>query len=244
MFRQLSPTLLAMLLLTGACKKEEPSVPGEPPSAAARLRLLHRVDGLSLTFDTLAYTNEAGNPYDVSRLEYYLSELVLYGSGGTANDTLHGPWYINGRETTELDPGDLPLGTYSGASVLLGLPPALNVTGALPNTLDNINMAWPVPMGGGYHFMKFEGHFLSGGALSGFAMHLGTDGYLPRCTLAQGFTITDAKGALVLTFNLNEVFRAPHLYDLEAGNYSMGDTALMGRLRDNCADAFSIAYQP
>ncbi|MEO7080154.1 MAG: MbnP family protein, partial [Flavobacteriales bacterium] len=130
------------------------------------------------------------------------------------------------------------------AELLLGLTPTLNVTGGLPNTMDNINMAWPDPMGGGYHFIKFEGHFTTGGTSSGYAMHIGKNDFLPHCDLPQAFTITGSGGKLLLTFNLNEVFRTPNTYDLAAGNYSMGNMGLMTQLKENCANAFTIAYQP
>lgn len=202
------------------------------------------VDGIPLLLDSMMYINEAGESFGVSLVEYYLSELVLMGTGDTPNDTIHGPWYIDAASTTGFHIGHLTPGTYSGASLLLGLPPSLNISGALPNTLENINMAWPDPMGGGYHFMKFEGHFISGGDINGFAMHIGGNAFLPVCTAEQDFTITGSSGTLQLTFNLNEVFRGPHAYSLADGNYSMGDPVLMGMLKENIADAFTIQFLP
>ncbi|MCB0759452.1 MAG: hypothetical protein KDC01_13395 [Flavobacteriales bacterium] len=234
-----------MSILATSCAKDDPATPAPvAPASPEIMRVAHVVDGLPLTYDTLLYTNEAGTTFSVSRVEYYLSELVLIGSGGTANDTLHGPWYVNAAGTTDFELTSLRTGTYSGATMLLGLPPELNLTDSLPNTIENINMAWPVPMGGGYHFIKFEGHFLADSAPHGFAMHIGRNAFLPHCEMPQGFTITGGGGKLLLTFNLNEVFRSPHTYDLASGNYSMGSAVLMGQLRDNCANSFTIAYEP
>ena len=241
------PTLATCIFLSfgTSCRKDEPVPPASPASPApAMLRVAYVVDGQPLAFDTLMYTNEGGTVYSVTHLEHYLSELVLIGSGGTPNDTLHGPWYVNAANAVDLDLGTLRAGQYSGATILLGLPPALNVTGALPNTLANINMAWPDPMGGGYHFIKFEGHFMAAEVPTGFAMHVGKNEFLPVCIMPGSFTTTGNGGTLKLTFNLNEVFRTPHTYDLNSGNYSMGSMALMGQLRDNCANAFTMEYQP
>lgn len=237
------PSALLALIVSG-CKKDEAVPPETAPPDPAVLQVAHTVDGQTLIYDTLLYVNEAGSLFSVTRVEYYLSELVLIGTGGTANDTLHGPWYLNAAGITDFDLSGLRAGTYSGATMLLGLPPALNTTGALPNTLSNINMAWPDPMGGGYHFIKFEGHFISNGTSVGYAMHIGKDAFLPRCDMQQGFSITGTGGKLLLTFNLNEVFRTPHTYDLATGNYSMGNMGLMTQLQENCANAFTIAYQP
>lgn len=244
MLRRLLPSAFLLALLASGCKKENIDLPTPLPTSTPLLRISHMVDGQPLSQDTLAYTNEAGTPYSVTRLEYYLSELVLLGTGNTANDTLHGPWYVNADGTMDFGLDRLHTGTYSGATLLLGLPPALNTTGALPNTMANLNMAWPDPMGGGYHFIKFEGHFISAGTSSGYAMHIGTDTFLPHCTLPEAFNITSTGGKLLLTFNLNEVFRTPNTYDLATGNYSMGNMGLMTQLQENCADAFTIAYQP
>lgn len=242
---------LSLVLAIGlvACGKDDPAdpqpaPPPTPPATGVTLALEHHVDEAPLAFNTIQYVNEAGHAYSITRVEHYLSELTLLGGDGTADHTIAGPWYINGTAGGHFDLGALPVGTYTGATVLLGLPPALNQTGALPNTLENVNMAWPVPMGGGYHFMKFEGHFEHDGQTSGYAMHLGRDANLPLCTMPQPFTLDGTACTLTLRFNLNEVFRTPHTYDLSTGNQSMGSMMLMGLLRDNCTDAFTLTHQP
>lgn len=235
---------LAAILSFSSCKKDGPPPPvGEVP-APVTLRLFHLVDGAPVQYDTMAYTNEAGNTYSITHLEYYLSELVLIGSGTSPNDTLNGPWLVDANGGTEFETDRVKAGTYSGAKVLIGLPPALNITGALPNTIANIHMAWPDLMGGGYHFIKFEGHFTGSSGLSGFAMHVGNNEFLAECNMPGSFTTNGNGGTIELRFNLNEVFRTPHVYDLDSGNYSMGNMVLMGRLRDNCADALAFQYLP
>ncbi|MBK7240973.1 MAG: hypothetical protein IPI00_12535 [Flavobacteriales bacterium] len=47
-----------------------------------------------------------------------------------------------------------------------------------------------------------------------------------------------------LRFNLNELFRTPHDYDLLNGNYSMGSMMLMTQLKENAADAFTLNTYP
>ena len=244
--RRFPPLLIVGLsILSGACQKDEDDPPAPTPtSVAVALKVEHHMDGVPLIFDTILYTTAAEHAYSVSRLEYYLSEIILFGAGSTPNDTLRGPYYVNGSGTTSFTVGELPAAEYSGAALLLGLPQELNVTGGLPNTMENVNMAWPDPMGGGYHFIKFEGHFDNGTSTPGFAMHVGNSAYLAQVVIAQPFTITSGSGDLVLRFNLNEIFRTPHTYDLANGNYSMGSATLMGQLRDNAADAFSIEYRP
>jgi len=244
--RRFPPLLIVGLsILSGACQKDEDDPPAPTPtSVAVALKVEHHMDGVPLIFDTILYTTAAEHAYSVSRLEYYLSEIILFGAGSTPNDTLRGPYYVNGSGTTSFTVGELPAAEYSGAALLLGLPQELNVTGGLPNTMENVNMAWPDPMGGGYHFIKFEGHFLDGATATGFAMHVGNNTYLPHAALGQSFTLDGRSGTIAIRFNLNELFRSPHTYDLSTGNYSMGDMMLMGQLRDNAYDAFTIEYRP
>lgn len=168
----------------------------------------------------------------------------MHGANATPNDTLHGPFHMASATPKEFSLGALAAGDYSGAELLLGLTPTLNFTGGLPNTMDNINMAWPDPMGGGYHFIKFEGHFTNLSASVGFAMHIGNNMNLPQAQTTQPFALDGASGTLALRFNLNELFRTPNDYDLANGNYSMGSMALMTQLKENAADAFTLEYRP
>lgn len=243
--------LIALPLLAGliGCAKEETDPPSTPPTpvapAVTTLRLEHHIDAVPLLYDTVLYTTEAGHAYSVSRLEYYISGIRLMTEDCCDEDpVIPGPFYINALNNVTFDLGALPPGDYTGAELLLGLAPDMNITGALPNTLENVNMAWPTPMGGGYHFMKFEGHFLNAGTPTGYAMHLGHNENLPTCTVAGAFQLDDTARSLIMRFNLNEVFRAPHTYDLATGSYSMGSMMLMGLLRDNCTDAFTITRLP
>ena len=49
-------------------------------------------------------------------------------------------------------------------------------------------MAWPTAMGGGYHFMKVEGHYLdTSNTIQGFAIHLGKNNNLVNVLINQYF---------------------------------------------------------
>lgn len=240
-------TMLLILLLQ-SCKKDDPTEPSSltpsAPSSSVTLRIEPHIDGVDLHFDTMMYITSNDQPYSVSRAEYYISRIVLHGSSGTPNDTLHGPFHMASATPKEFSLEARTAGEYSGAELLLGLTPAQNVTGGLPNTMDNINMAWPEPMGGGYHFIKFEGHFVSAGSWAGFAIHVGNNMNLPQANMTAPFALDGGSGTLALRFNLNELFRTPNDYDLANGNYSMGSMALMTQLKENAADAFTLEYRP
>ena len=240
--------VVIMLPLLTSCDKDEPSSPTPAPSVpSTRTTLLveHHVDGSPLTFNAIQYTNEAGHEYSVTRLEYYISGIKLITDDCCDVDPMIvGPLYINATLPNSFDLGTLPAATYTSVELYLGLAPEMNVTGALPATLENVNMAWPVPMGGGYHFMKFEGRFLNNGTPTGYAMHLGRNDNLSLCTAPTDFSLDGTANTLALRFNLNEVFRDPHTYDLPTGSMSMGSMMLMGLLRDNCTNAFTLHLRP
>ena len=128
---------------------------------------------------------------------------------------------------------------YTKAKFYVGLDSAHNISYSLPNTTENLNMAWPEMMGGGYHFMKFEGNYISGTSTFGFAMHLGRNPYLVEIELDRIFNIPSQYNLTNLDMNLNEWFKNPEIYDFDIdGNYSMGDTAAMHKLSNNGIDIF------
>ena len=45
---------------------------------------LHSVNNEPLEFDTLKYINAAGNPYLISEIQYFISDVTLYKSDGTS----------------------------------------------------------------------------------------------------------------------------------------------------------------
>ena len=102
-------------------------------------------------------------------------------------------------------------------------------------------MEWPVVMGGGYHFMMFEGHFIDSTGTPGFAMHLGTSASLCPVSIQQTLSIGQADKEIRLSMNINEWFRNPAIYDFNVdGNYIMGNVQAMSKLAANGVDVFSM----
>ena len=102
-------------------------------------------------------------------------------------------------------------------------------------------MEWPDGMGGGYHFLKFEGHFVDSGNTFGFAMHIGTNNYLVNGKLWARITLGDGVNTLNVGMNMNEWFKNPAVYDFNMdGNYSMSSMMAMEKLMMNGADVLKI----
>ncbi|MCG3165398.1 MAG: hypothetical protein POELPBGB_01161 [Bacteroidia bacterium] len=229
--------LIPVLLLFTSCLNDKGEV-----CTNLDIVINHKVGGDALQYNMYNYTNAAGNLYEVTALRYYLTNFVFHNSDGSqyANN---GIYYVDANDagTTTIKITEMPAGNYNGISFKLGLTPAQNITNSLPNITVNNNMAWPDQMGGGYHFMKFEGHFTSGsGQADGFAIHLGTDVALVNIHLDQLFETKEQTTTLNLSMNLNEWFTNPTTFDLDSLSYTMGNPSGMALVAANGADVFTI----
>jgi hypothetical protein len=187
------------------------------------------------------YFNDAGNHYSVYRLVYYLSQISLIKSDNSTI-LLKDYQYLDASvdSTNQFSIKKVPDGNYIGICFNIGIDSVHNITGALPNTTDNLNMEWPVLMGGGYHFMKLEGHFSDTSGLPGFNMHLGRNVNLVPVKIYSPVSFNHNNLTYRLSMNLNEWFRNPSVYDFNIdGNYSMNNMMAMQKLCLNGTDVFT-----
>lgn len=234
----LTALALAALSVLYSCKKDQVT-----EMATVQFEITHEVDGEGLVMDTIRYENMAGNPFSVSRLEYYLSNFTFL-SDDSEEEVIDEIFYVNPNKpnTLVIENQELAAGTYQTLQFHVGLPAEENTSYNLPGTPENVNMAWPEQMGGGYHFMKLEGHFIDAQTNEkGYAMHLGMNQWLVTVTLNNTLQVAGDDNQLRLTMNLNEWFENPHTYDFNVqGNYSMGVDSLMSKLSENGLSSFSL----
>jgi hypothetical protein len=234
------------IFLFTSCKKDKDDdpIPTPPPVKETNLviNINYNVDGQNIIYDSLRYFNEAGNNYSISKLQFYLSGFKFIkddGSDFVTNNVFYVDIRVAGTNTLTFK--NFPAGNYTGMEFYVGLDSTHNLTNALPNTIENVNMAWPEPMGGGYHFMKLEGHFVSGASTFGYAMHIGLNPYLVEAGANKAFTVTkDINNNVSLNMNINEWYKNPFIYDFDIdGNYSMGNMQAMTKLAANGKDVFN-----
>lgn len=219
----------------------------EPGFGSVVLNLNTNVEGDPVEIEKLQYATAAGHTYSVVNLKYYLSDIVLYDDNG-------GPFAFSnvhlfdihqaGTERIEID--NVPNGTYNVISFVFGLDEGLNVDGGLENTLDNINMEWPIPGDQGYHYMKFEGRYdsLNTGVLRSYNVHtgatLGNQNYI-RFNLAFSDTEVNSNTWMMdLNMDLNEWFHNPYNFDFVGHERIMMDQDAQETLKANGADVFTI----
>ncbi|MFZ1751966.1 MAG: MbnP family protein, partial [Saprospiraceae bacterium] len=160
---------LIIIFSLGACDKD--STPGQ-----VLLALNHSVKGDVLETDKFIYNSQAGHTYNVTNLKYYISNISLESKEGSS--VLLKDFHlmdIHSPETYQFNISDIPEGTYTSLHYIFGLDAVTNVKNGLPNTVENINMEWPIPGDQGYHYMKFEGRYdsLNTGKIRSFNIHTG-----------------------------------------------------------------------
>lgn len=230
-------------LLLAACqpKKADETVPVNAHGKAA-IKVKMMVDSLMLVPNQFNYTNEAGNTYSVGNLEYYLSDMRLNGQ------LIKNHQYIQLQDSSThlLSSSSVPLNkAFDTLSFVLGIDAAHNFNGKLAETIINENMEWPESLGGGYHFMRFEGQYHDAAKNRGFAIHLGKTPNQVQINLllANKVTLTQSSDQLSaeLVFNIAELLKSPHTINFkDLPSSIMSNDSLQILFAKNAKDAFRL----
>ncbi|MBR3730442.1 MAG: hypothetical protein IKN08_05965 [Bacteroidales bacterium] len=219
-----------------------------------------------LLLDTLCYTNEAGNTFLITEVQWFLSNIELKNETGDwtmlhqrgVSDTLDlcRFFYIdtNIPESQTLHAKPVNVGHYNAIRFTFGLDENDNYTG-LFNDLPESEMFWPDMMGGGYHYMKLNGKYVNEeGRLAPLAIHLGI-GQNEECTqFYQNYFIVEIPIDLTIKANhenqihlamvIDNWFRNPHTYDFNVwGIHIMQNQEAQRMLNGNGNDVFKIITQ-
>jgi hypothetical protein len=125
------------------------------------------------------------------------------------------------------------------------------------------DMMWPDYIGGGYHYMKMNGHWKDlNNIIQPFGFHLGigqiydsvnhstiigfVQNYFTVTMPNSSFSIVEnATTKTGITMNIESWFATPHVYDLNVwGGSIMQNQAAMHTVAENGADAFSFQLIP
>lgn len=259
-FTFLISTLL--LLLVSSCKKEKPEEIPDPETGRASLRFHHYVDGQPLKTDSLIYINEAGNPYMVNEIQYFISDLRLLRSDGSSLllDGETDIYYVD----TDIPSTWLwsifdrvPAGSYSGISFVFGISQPKNQSYMFVNPPER-DMFWPEYLGGGYHYLKLNGKWQKPDlSISPFDFHIGIGQITDTAGNITGFvhndfTVSiphdiiiskDATTEIGLVMNVESWFKTPVVWDHNVwGSFIMQNQQAMSTAASNGHDAFTISY--
>ena len=205
----------------------------------------HTVAGADLKHEDILYTNAAGNEYGVTRLEYIVSDIALETAGGKRVELAEFHYRNAFVSATRSVAAKVPGGQYAALHFTFGIDGAKNETGALPSVDHFNNMAWPTPMGGGYHYMRLEGLFRTDDGEGAFLTHTGPAGgedFSFAVSLPLFLTVSGDEWAIAVIMDLNEWYDEPSLYDFSGRGGIMGNADAQLILQGNGATVFSQVH--
>ena len=207
----------AIAFLFTSCDKDKPI------ATDITINFTHTVDGSDLITNSMIYTNDAGENYDVQTLKYLISNITLHDDlGYTVLKDIHFI-DITDESTFSFTYNDIPNNNYHSISYTMGLDTIKNISNAYINENFFGQMEWPEQNGGGYHYMKLEGDFND--SLSGYGTHTGGtmgNDYSFNNTNNISLTVDDnlANASININMEINSWYQKPNQIDF--ASYGMG----------------------
>ena len=200
--------------------------------ATITLSFSHHWDGNLVSnadFNTIKFTNSFGNQLSIERLRYLISKVTFYKPDGSQTE-LQGYNLVdvtNNQNLTFTSPTPIELGSYSNVSFTFGF----NNEDNAGNYQDLNSASWNVPaaLGGGYHYMQFDGKFINtSNQEQGFNYHAiraaenpGDNPTFPQDTFfivnLGAVTITN-NSTFNIEMNIAEWFKNPNTWNLNELN--------------------------
>jgi hypothetical protein len=220
---------------------------------------INQVKDSAALFDTMIYKNSAGNKFEINKVQYFVSEFILYKNGGVPVLLSSGsPWHYVDKDypkTLEWKPADnLSAGKYDSVSFTFGLSKEINKSFMFKNPPESI-MFWPEVLGGGYHYMKINVRYLNNdGDISNFNCHLGigriknkegnSDNYIHnafRVTLpVSSFILKEGElKRIMIIMDIEKLFGPPNIINFNNYGGIMDNQEAMSSICKNGSFAFS-----
>lgn len=232
--------LLSLLIIS--CKTEENT---NPNTVELNFKFSHLVDAAPVQLDQLIYKNALDQDFSIKTVKYFISEMKLYKADNTVI-IFPDIYYVDIRTPETLNytfSQKISTGDYTGISFVYGLTPEENITGRFPEPPESL-MEWPIPMGGGYHYAKIEGQYITAdnyfnfhsGMLDGTAYEIHVD------LKNQPFTVSGSSLNLDLKMEIQNWFTNPTDWDFAFwGGGIMGNPDAQKTVQENGVDVFTFA---
>lgn len=205
----------------------------------------------NINFNALNYTNANGEILSLERLRYVISDITFT----TINNEnlildIHNLVDVTNNNNLSFTPqNQIPLGSYT-VSFTFGLDNEDNAENNLDLNSESFNV--PDMLGGGYHYMQFDGKFInSNSEEQGFNYHAirAVDNPGANPTFPQDTFFTVNLGVIVITnnieievkMNIAEWFKNPNLWDLNDFNQTlMPNSTAQIMMYENGQNVFSL----
>lgn len=223
--------------------------------ATTTFNFSHDWDGTAVTsadFNTIQFTNENGEMLNIERLRYLISDITFT---TTSNEVLDLDNYnlvdVTNDENLSFDLGtQIPPGNYSNISFTFGFDNSDNGE----NYLDLNSASFNVPnvLGGGYHYMQFDGKYLdTNNDEANFNYHairaVDNPGMNPTFPQDTFFTVNLGPVTVANETNINvsmniaQWFKNPNTWDLNQLNtVLMPNSAAQIQMFQNGQNVFSL----
>ncbi len=195
----------------------------------------HQVNGSLVTLDEMIYTNAAGNEYEVTEVQWFISDVELLTSEDESylveqDDNVH---YIDTNIPTTFSwtiNEPIPAKDYNRVKFTFGLKDENNTVARFPD-IPETNMIWPFPMGGdngGYHYMKLNGFWMDTLDIrQPFNFHLGVGRTMENDVpifhqnwfeVTLGLSTSESSESLTvpIVMNIEKWFENPNVWDFNS----------------------------
>jgi hypothetical protein len=236
--------IFLLLFLAGitACNKDDNT---EMEKVQFQINFTHTIGDDELEFDTIRYTSALGNNYSVSTLKYFISDFAFINEAGFII-RVNQEHYVDATDESTLTfnlVNKVPTGNYSAITFIFGLSKEKNITDRYLDPPEN-SMEWPIPMGGGYHYMKLEGKFNDNNTIKNYQCHtgptMGNPNFIMITIPASSFNASGTQMTFNINMNINKWFETPNNLDLNDVTGIMGNQEMQLKLKANGANAFSL----
>lgn len=245
--------LSAFLLLTSCGEDKDDNIKITPEAQySIDFKLSNTFDNTVVTgtnFSTLELTNANGEVISIERIRYLISKIELVNNDGIAFSMKdYNLLDLSKPETFTFNSDQqIPTGNYT-LRFVWGFNEEDNADGVYPD-LNTLSWNWPAMLGGGYHFLQFDGKYnVDTMSPSPFNYHNGT-ARVSAGNFEQNFvTFTfseiiaiNSNTSIELKMNIAELFKNPNTWDL-----NVLDTPLMPNygaqkmMQANIQDVFTI----
>lgn len=236
------------LFAVSAC---EPDNPPASPAGASMLSLQFEgtFGAKPLSFGNPDFVKADGETLIFDQFKLLFSNVSLIREDGSRVKLGDGFAYADfkaGATTTPLK--EVPIGTYKGISLTIGLDSATNhgdpAQWAADHPLSPLNNGMHWGWAGGYIFSMLDGNYIAKNSTqkSAFSFHMATLRYVRTIDLMFPFTKTPGNNVLHIRTDVEEFFKNPYPINfVKDGSFSHStgsEISLMDKLFTNMEDIF------
>jgi len=222
--------IILILCFTMSCSDDNDETQNQ--NVLTTFKFTHNWNGEPVTssdFNSIQYTNQNGEMLSIERLRYVISDFTFTSANG--EDIVLNVYNLvdatNDNGLIYTPNIEIPAGTYSNVSFTFGFDNEDNSENYLDLNSESFNV--PDMLGGGYHYMQFDGKYLDSNTNEqGFNYHAiravdnpGTDPTFPQdtfFTVNLGEVTVGNNTVIEVEANLAEWFKSPNRWDLNIYN--------------------------